>query len=547
MKNIDAVKKELKDLLSREFFYRVPEYQRPYSWDEEHFVDLIEDLLDAKKDQEYFLGTIVVHKKEGINDIVDGQQRLTTILILLACLRDLIEDENFKDSVQEKIIQKENVVDGIPQKVRIEVKDREIFNELIIPSGGTNTKRLSEKLPEPQWRYFKAIAVFKEHLGKLNQKALKEFTQFLSQNCIMIFLSTSTFDDAFKLFTIVNDRGKQLRRIDILKANNISPTLIKSEPVRNSLSQKWEEQEKNLGGETFENVLFLMRLILVGEKPQNDLLVEFEEKVFKKGIIEKGEKFVDLVCEYSQLYNDVFEDYNYFDNSPFKHKLIGLMFIMNNEFKSNEWKAPVLLYLKKFKLVDFEKFIFLIEMKFLEGWVSNQSKDSRIVFFGNVIKFINASSTTTEILESSILKYNIASITSGLDGDIYYKSFCRYILSRLELLTTEHDVEKRLKAKSIEHILPQKPNSNSLWNRDFTPEQKELWTDRLANLVLLSKSKNSSAGNLDFQAKKMRYLQTRVTDYPRSIQVLKYDNWTVQVLEKRQQESLNIILSDLFK
>lgn len=546
MKNIDAKKIEIKDLLSRDYFYRVPEYQRPYSWDEEHFQDLIQDLLDAKKDQEYFLGTIVVHKKAGINDIVDGQQRLTTILILLACLRDLITEENFKISIQEKIIQKENVVDGIPEKVRIEVKDRSTFSRLIIPKEGTNIVKSSDRLPEPEWRYIKAIEIFKESLGKLSQEELKKFTMFLSQNCIMIYLSTTTFDDAFKLFTIVNDRGKQLRRIDILKANNISPTLIKSEGVRNSLAQKWEEAEKSLGGETFENMLFLLRLILVGEKPQNDLLVEFDEKVFKKNIVSKGAEFVDLVCEYATLYLDVFEDYTFFENSPLKNQLVSLIFIMNNEFKSNEWKAPIMLYLKKFQLDRFEDFISIIELKFLEGWINNQTKDSRIVLFGNIIKTLNQASSTKELFETLNINYDKNKMLEGLSGDLYTKSYSKYVLSRLELLTTEHDVEKRIKAKSVEHVLPQNPKSDSQWSQDFNEEERQEWTDKISNLVLLSKSKNSSARNYDFIEKKVKYLQNRVSDYPRSIEVLSHASWTPEVLLERQKKLLGIALNSLF-
>jgi len=124
MENLKGHKIEIKELFSRSNFYRVPEYQRPYSWDDENFQDLIEDLLDAEKEQEYFIGTVVLHKKEGISDIVDGQQRLTTLMILFACLRDLVVDKEFKESIQEKIIQKKNAVDGIPEKIRIEVKDR---------------------------------------------------------------------------------------------------------------------------------------------------------------------------------------------------------------------------------------------------------------------------------------------------------------------------------------------------------------------------------------------------------------------------------------
>lgn len=546
MENIEAKKKELKDLLNREFFFRVPEYQRPYSWDEEHFTDLVQDLIDAKKDQEYFLGTIVVHKKDGVNDIVDGQQRLTTIMILLACLRDLIEDKDFKASIQEKIIQKENIVDGIPEKIRIEVKDREIFNELIIPENGTKTPKDEDNLPEPQWRYVTAIKIFTEKLKNFSQEALKDFTKFLSQKCILIYLSTNTFEDAFRLFIIVNDRGKQLRRIDILKANNISPTVIISDAVRNSLSQKWEDWEKNLGGETFEQIIFLLRFMLIGEKPQSDLLIEFEERIFKKGIVSKGEKFIDLVCEYASMYNDIFEDFTYFDANPLKVRIVGLLYIMNNEFKSNEWKAVLLLYLKKFKQKNIDTFLYKLEMKYLEGWLSGTSKDVRIVGFGNIIKAINAAKKPNEVIDSESLKFDIQKLKDELSDDIYTKQHCKYILSRLELLSSENDIEKKIKAKSIEHVLPQNPKEDSQWLKDFDDDERKYWLNKIANLVLLSKSKNSSARNYDFDEKKDRYLKAKVSDYPRSIQVLGFTKWTPTELQKRQDELMQNVLDNIF-
>lgn len=546
MENIEAKKKLMKDLLNQDFFFRVPEYQRPYSWDKEHFTDLIQDLIEAKKDQEYFLGTIVLHKKDNVNDIVDGQQRLTTIMILLACLRDLIDSDDYKLQLQEKIIQKENVVDGIPQKVRIEVKDREIFNELIIAENGTNVAKDGEELAEPQWRYVTAIKIFKEKLAAFSQKDLEAFTQFLSQKCIMVYLSTNTFEDAFRLFIIVNDRGKQLRRIDILKAANISPTVIKSDAVRNSLSQKWEDWEKTLGGETFEQVIFLLRLMLIGEKSQNDLLIEFEERIFKPGKIQKGEKFIDTVCDFASMYNDIFEDLTFFDAHPNKIRIVGLLYIMNNEFRSNEWKAVLLHYLKKFKQQNIEVLLNKLEMKYLEGWINGASTDIRIVAAGNIIKAITAAKKSEDVFASDSIKVDKDYMISSLKEEVYQKQYCKYLLLRLELLASENDVEKRIKAKSIEHVLPQTPKEKSQWLIDFSEDERKKWTNRIANLVLLSKSKNSSASNFEFEEKKSRYLKDRVSDYPRSIEILTVEKWTPEELETRQHNLLIKVLEDIF-
>jgi uncharacterized protein with ParB-like and HNH nuclease domain len=111
-----------------------------------------------------------------------------------------------------------------------------------------------------------------EHtLRKLSENELHKVITFVSQKCVVIYVATSDFDDAFRLFTIVNDRGKQLRRIDILKAINIAPDAITKETVRSRVAQQWEEIEKALGEGTFEAVFHLIRLILLKDKPQSDL------------------------------------------------------------------------------------------------------------------------------------------------------------------------------------------------------------------------------------------------------------------------------------
>lgn len=87
-------------LFAQERFYRVPTYQRPFSWDDEQFDDLVLDTKDADRKSTYFIGTIVLHREgDGTLSIVDGQQRLISLLILLACLRDLIDESQYKSGI----------------------------------------------------------------------------------------------------------------------------------------------------------------------------------------------------------------------------------------------------------------------------------------------------------------------------------------------------------------------------------------------------------------------------------------------------------------
>ncbi|MDB6155641.1 MAG: hypothetical protein JWL90_4094, partial [Chthoniobacteraceae bacterium] len=398
MNNIEGKTEIVGKLFSSDYFFTVPYYQRPFAWDEENFVNLIEDLLSAVGEQQYFLGTLVLHKKDnkGTYDVVDGQQRLTSLIILTACCRDLINDTIFKAQLQNKIIQEANKVDGIAARPRIEVKDRAIFNQMILATAGTIIVKKSTDLAEPENRYINAITIFRKYLHPHPQEFLEKFSQFVNQKCVLIYLSTTSFDDAFKLFTIVNDRGKQLRRIDILKAQNISPEVVPSETVRDRLAHEWETLEKSLGENTLESILHMMRLIYVKEKPQEDLYSEFEKRIYKKGLLLPGEKFIDEVAAYGNLYQQIFMDKDYLDTHTEQHiQFKAMINIMNQEFDASEWKACLLSFAKKFSHTDFYEFVLLIEKVYLKDWVGGIRKDERFTTYSNVLKIIEKSAMSS--------------------------------------------------------------------------------------------------------------------------------------------------------
>lgn len=104
----------------------IPEYQRSYVWQDDNISELIEDLFFAfenKPDNEYFLGSIVLKRKMDISfpeyEVLDGQQRLTTFFIMMAVLRELIPEEQFKRTIHKKIFQEENILENVPARMRI--------------------------------------------------------------------------------------------------------------------------------------------------------------------------------------------------------------------------------------------------------------------------------------------------------------------------------------------------------------------------------------------------------------------------------------------
>jgi uncharacterized protein with ParB-like and HNH nuclease domain len=546
MNNLEGKIEQIGKIFSSDFFFTIPDYQRPFAWEEGNFQDLIDDLISANGGEQYFLGTLVLHKKPAKNtyDVVDGQQRLTSLLILIACIRDLITDPQYKKNLQGKIVQEENKVDGIPEMPRISVKDRQTFREIVLEESGTNKKFKEDQLAEPETRYFQAIKIFKERLSKFSEEELQKFVQFINQRCTVIYLSTSTFQDAFRLFTIVNDRGRQLRRIDILKAQNISPDAIAIEATRDKVAKQWETMENEIGENNFESILFSMRMILIKEKPQEDLLTEFDKRIFGKGILIRGEKFVDEIKIYCDLYRQIFTDKDYIPKEDPNHlKYKAMIHIMDSEFEASEWKACLMYFAKKFNGESFYDFMLAVEKVYLNQWCGGVRKDERFGDYAKILRSIEQEVKPGEVIKAH-KQDNKSIVTAASSKAVYGSRYAKYFLLRLEVLATENDVYKEINAKSIEHVFPQNPSAASEWAKDADFKEHQQVVNSLGNLVLLSKSKNSSASNNDFAIKKEKYLKDRMSDYPRSLRMTHEDSWTIAKIKANTTELSKIILNN---
>ena len=190
----------------------------------------------------------------------------------------------------------------------------------------------------------------------LKQKEIDDLFAYLCNNVMLIYVATENLDDAFKLFTVLNNRGIKLRNADILKADNLS---FIPENLQNEFAKKWEEVESYFG-EDFDKFLSHLQSILVKEKARLSLLDEFEKNIFTIGKIKKGEEFFNLVDNYKSNYEFLF------DNIQDK-KVKNLLTLMRLGFESDIWIAPLLKYYDKFKDEGLYDFIEKLNNKFEIG------------------------------------------------------------------------------------------------------------------------------------------------------------------------------------
>lgn len=549
MAEIGSQKILLKDLFSDKYFYCIPEYQRPYSWREEQCQQLFDDIWEADRESEYFFGAVILQEKENNHtnikyDVIDGQQRLTTLQILMACLRDKIESNQFKNSLQQKIFQEEILMDGVPEQIRLSVKEKQFFREYVQEENGT-LKEI-EAVTCAQKKIKSAIQVFRNAIQNLKETELKSLCQYISQKCVFICLAANNFDNAYRLFTVINDRGLQLRRCDVLKTNNLDPTIIPDGSVRTEYAEKWEKMEEDLGVDQFEQLVSFIRNIEIKEKSREDILKEYDKLIFNKGKLNRGIEFIHYVEKYKKIYQSVVLD-NELELET-EEKTTGfrnLIYILIDYFPSNEWIPAILLFYEKFRKQDIYTFLLYLERKITSDWVLTLTPTKRTVNINNILKEISRSETTDELFKSNCFEIQEDELRRKLDSDVYGEKFCKYILMKLEFLESEQNVERRYGKISIEHVLPQKPKDDSEWVRTFTEEERKNYTNKLCNLVLLSKRKNASASNKDFDEKKKTYLQGRMMASPRNAKILAEENWTPHVLEKRQNELLDLLMGDI--
>jgi uncharacterized protein with ParB-like and HNH nuclease domain len=164
---IETDEANINRLFGNDFWFAVPTYQRPYLWKKDNVSELLDDLWNAYEEyygndeDKYFLGSLVLCKRNEVEndinytvyDIVDGQQRLTTLMLLMAVLRDITNDEQVKEELGALIYQKGSRIRRIPERVRLKYKiredvEKEFINKYITPKNETKNNEIKNLVGE---------------------------------------------------------------------------------------------------------------------------------------------------------------------------------------------------------------------------------------------------------------------------------------------------------------------------------------------------------------------------------------------------------------
>ena len=552
MAKINGQEFPVKKVFSNDFDFEIPGYQRPYAWTTEEAGQLFEDLYDfmnqtnGNDEEPYFLGSIVLIKEEGKpkSYVIDGQQRLTTLTILLSTIANRLKDDNRK-AFMGYIMAPGNPVEDLEPKPRLALRerDREFFQRYIQTEDGLESMLglNRQELSDPQRNIVDNAELFMKRLDELDDGIVFEFGKFIVNRCYMVVVATATLNSAYRIFAVLNDRGLDLLASDILKAEIIGaiPTAKQKE-----YTNKWEEVEEYLGRDALTVLLAHIRMIYRRAKQQRTLVEEFRQYVLKS--IGSEQIFIDnVLIPFGKIYHMIISaSYESASDPQAINTLIKWLLQIDN----TDWVPPTLLYFHKHLHQEgqLREFLMALERLAASMFIRRCYVNERIERYARVIKAIDQDEDLAAA--DSPLQLTDSEKTETLEmlsGDVYLNTKTRrYILLRLDSWLADRGASYDHSILTVEHVLPQSVDSSSDWLVNWPNEDvRKAWVHKISNLVLLSRSRNSSAQNYSFAEKKEKYFRSKsgVSTFALTTDVLNEVEWTPEVVERRQQRLLGVL------
>lgn len=551
---LTAKEQSLAKIFSDDYVFSIPGYQRPYAWGTEQAQELLDDLLGAlraapeqlSEAAPYFLGSIVLIKGEAQPEatVVDGQQRLTTLTLLLSAVRATVQDVAVQTGITKRIYEHGDVVSATQARYRLlpRDRDREFFRQYVQHEGGLQLlAQLNTKLPDAQARLSANAAVFTNRLANLKQPELVRLVQFIITRCYLVTVATPDLDSAYRIFGVLNSRGLDLSATDILKAEiigGIAPEL------RDSYTKKWEDEEEDLGRDEFGDLFSHIRMVYRKAKPQGTLLKEFKEHVTSA---QKPREFVDeVLLPMAQAFGEL-RNADYASQKHAEQVNEHLSWLNRLEFK--DWVPPALTFFVRHRneseiVLNFFRDLERLAYSML---VRKSGVNERIERFSALTTAIEKGQDLTALTSALQLtpqeQYETYAALSGSLYETHSSRALAILLLRLDRLMSDSSASYQHNVVSVEHVMPQQPAPNSQWLNWVTDAQvHQRWVHRLGNLTLLSRNKNSAASNYEFEKKKTAYFtKGGVCAFALTTQVLQHNNWTEAVMQKRQDDMLKTL------
>ncbi|GAA7734106.1 DUF262 domain-containing protein [Helicobacter pylori] len=516
MAKVEVELKKLHQILvDREFFYQVPDYQRPYVWDKDHLGALIDDLVGSytnNREDEYFCGSIVIaeNQKDKRWDVVDGQQRLTSFIILACTILKLYKHSLGQES---KAFIEESIYDRYDkEKERLKFLTAQNYNRIFENTvlnhlefeDNIKKSELNKKFEENT--YLRNAYYFKELLNESMKNGsisdIDDFVKWFYEHIVVTRIICFEQDSAMQIFQVLNDRGQPLSPIDILKSNLMQEIKQDSEKRKDFITtwDKLVEDCKSVEGididlEDFFNMYLEYADPSVSKKRADKGL----KKVFKDSKKDAC-GFIYEVSEFMKAYTALLK------------KQDRYLYLLR--YLPSRYWASILTTALYVKYPDFDALKKLLVSYYYQTWIAGGTITRIKPTSINIIKNVKSNKgieTIKELILHNIDSYNTFNqyfYNLWKSSSVYPSKWVHPVLALANYFMADEEKPHFIVMDAetqVEHILPQNPRKGSQWNADFDKEKREEWVNRIANLTLLKRKKNAKALNGDFDEKRKIY------------------------------------------
>ena len=551
MTQLPASEVPLHKVFSSDYHFKIPDYQRPYAWEQDQAGQLLDDVVESmarSADEPYFLGSLILVKQAGVAsaDVIDGQQRLTTLTILFAVLRDLTAVHELQTELSDFIRERGSLSQGLKPEPRLALrpKDRQFFaTHVQVPGaiGGLLELKPDSLKTDAQKAIQANARLFWEQLSDWDDGDRLALVQRLSTQTWLVVVSTPDLDSAHRIFSVMNARGLDLSPTDIFKAQLIGDL---PDDQSAAYAERWENAEEDLGRTGFVELFIHLRMLVAKTRAKRELLKEFPEQVLSKYTPGNKTEFIDdLLLPYAAALETI--------NSQQYEATAGAEAVNQwlrrlGQLDNSDWRPPAMWALRHHAddPAWLDAFLRHLERLAAAMFICRTYTTPRAQRYIDLLGQLDEGAGL-DAPAFSLSQNERAETITRLSGDLYLESKTRkYVLLRLdEMLANTSGATYQHGLITVEHVLPQHPAQGSQWLEWFTDDERATWTHRLANLVLLNRAKNAEAQNYEFELKKQKYFTGKAgtSNFALTSQVLNHTVWAPTELEARQLQLLQTL------
>jgi hypothetical protein len=541
-------------LLANPFVIEAPAYQRSFAWADKEAGKLLDDIVSGPfaeagaRNGEYFLGAMLFIERPPASrlrnwrpwrvlEVVDGFQRLTTLIVLLCVLRDLDEDDGKPANARLLAAIGTGQAPSARPRLSVAGPEEAFFLAHVRAPGATRVEPNGANRSPAQERILQVRDHFVAALMGYDAAERRKLAEFVLDQCCVVQVLATDIDQAHRMFEVLNARGKPLARNDILKAE-----LLDGVPAEQALAAKviWEKAEARAGSH-FEQLFSHIRAMY--RRPDDKVISDIRQIAAEKG---GAWPFIEKILQPSATIFDDILNARHAGHPQSASIAQYLRYLGWHSF--SDWLPPAMLWwLERGEDVEgLSQFLRRLDRLALGVKILGIGGSKRARRFGMVALAIadggdlDGPGNPLELTrpELKTIEYNLR------DLHVRNAPAAKHLLLRLgdaeagkpESATLPEDM-------TVEHVLPRKLGATSQWRGWHPdPEIRDRCTHSLGNLVLVTKAQNDRAGNLDFARKLEIYFNTPGAPIPILNQDLRgRADWRTADIKAREARLMRLI------